>query len=73
MPNATLNVVPAAPADQPRVGVTLTPVARFDGVGFVGAAGGATVPAVVNDRGREVAIIDGTCAVVLVRETIFQK
>jgi len=73
VPKATLNVVPAAPADQPSVGVTLTPVARFDGVGLVGAAGGATVPAVVNAWRFDVAIIDGTSAVVFVRETIFQK
>src|SRR5712671_4750813 len=74
VPNATLNVVPAAPADQLSTGAVPTPVAPVDGVGEVGAAGGPpAVPAVVNDQTDDVAIIVGAKGVALVRDTIFQK
>ena len=50
-----------------------TPVEPFAGVGEVGAAGGPSVPAVVNAQMDDVAIIVGASGVALVRETTFQK
>ena len=73
VPNATLYVVPAAPADQPRTDAVETPVALLAGAGDDGAGGGPVVPAVVNDQVFEVAIMFGASGVALVRETTFQK
>ena len=71
VPKATLNVVPGAPAAHESTGAVLTAVAPFEGLGFDGAGGGPTAPAVVKLQVDEAAIIDGLSGVVLVRETIF--
>ena len=72
MPNATLNVVPTAPADHPSVGAAPTPVAASDGVGLVGADGDPAGPAVVKPHTDEAATSDGLTGVAFVRETTFQ-
>ena len=72
VPNATLNVVPTAPADHPSVGVVPTPAAAFEGVGFAGAAGGPAMPAVVKPQSDEAATSEGLTAVALVREMTLQ-
>jgi hypothetical protein len=69
VPNATLYVVPAGPAAHVSVGVVLTPVAPFAGLGLEGAGGGPPgVPAVVNVRIDEFAAIAGLIGVALVRD-----
>src|SRR5262249_50363636 len=50
VPNATVYVVPTAPADHVSVGDVPTPVAASDGLGFAGASGGPAAPPVVKDH-----------------------
>ena len=71
MPNATLNVVPTEPADQPSVGDTLTPVAASDGLGLSAATGGPAGPAVVKVDTDDAATRDAFTGVALVRATTF--